>query len=166
MLLVLRDGRLLVGTLSSYDQYGSIVLEGAKERISCGGKYADNEMGMYMIRGENIMLMGELDEQLEAANPFLERQSSEVVEGLIAADSIKSGGVKGGVAGLTLVRSLGGGRGRGRGGRMPPQLSPFLCFVLPPGPLLFPAHLCAYTTTLTHSRHTPHARLPNRWAFD
>ena len=60
MLLVLRDGRLLFGTLSSYDQYGSIVLENARERLTAQGKYADIDMGMYMIRGENIMLMGEL----------------------------------------------------------------------------------------------------------
>lgn len=59
ILLVLRDGRLLLGTLSSYDQYGSIVLEKARERLSAGGKYADIDMNcLYMIRGENIMLMG------------------------------------------------------------------------------------------------------------
>jgi small nuclear ribonucleoprotein (snRNP)-like protein len=60
MMLVLRDGRMLHGTLSSYDQYGSIVLEHAKERLAAQGKFADIDMGMYMIRGENIMLMGEL----------------------------------------------------------------------------------------------------------
>ena len=60
MLLVLRDGRLLFGALSSYDQYGSVVLENAKERLTAQGKYADIDMGMYMIRGENIMLIGEL----------------------------------------------------------------------------------------------------------
>ena len=60
MLLVLRDGRLLFGALSSYDQYGSVVLEGAKERLTAQGKFADIDMGLYMIRGENIMLMGEL----------------------------------------------------------------------------------------------------------
>ena len=60
IMLVLRDGKVLIGRLASHDQYGSIVLEAAKERISAGGKFAEVYMGLYMIRGENIVLLGEL----------------------------------------------------------------------------------------------------------
>ncbi len=67
ILLILRDGRVLVGTLSSYDHFGSLVLESAKERISAGGKFADVYMGLYMIRGDNVVLLGELVRVLPAA---------------------------------------------------------------------------------------------------
>ena len=60
ILAVLRDGRVLVGILSSYDHFGSLVLESTRERISAGGKFADVPMGLYMIRGDNIVLLGEL----------------------------------------------------------------------------------------------------------
>ena len=60
VLVVLRDGRVLVGTLSSYDHFGSLVLESTKERISAGGKFADVYMGLYMVRGDNIVLLGDL----------------------------------------------------------------------------------------------------------
>jgi U6 snRNA-associated Sm-like protein LSm1 len=141
LLLVLRDGRLLFGTLASYDQYGSIVVENAKERLTAQGKFADIDMGMYMIRGENIMLMGELDAALDAANPHLVRAEREEVEELIAAEQ-RSGAVKGGVAGLTCVGGGGGQRvGAARTAGAPRVLS--------------------HTITHTLSFH-----LHCRWAFD
>ena len=133
LLLVLRDGRLLFGTLASYDQYGSIVVETAKERLTAQGKFADIDMGMYMIRGENIMLMGELDAALDAANPHLVRAEREEVEELIAAEQ-RSGAVKGGVAGLTCVAGRGSDQARSA-----PVLVPVVPFLthshsLPPPP--------------------------------
>ena len=58
ILLVLRDGKLLLGTLSSYDQYGSLLLQGARERVCAGGLFADVPVGLLLIRGENIALIG------------------------------------------------------------------------------------------------------------
>lgn len=60
---MLRDGKHIVGKLSSYDQYGSLVLEHSSERIFAGGKYADKEMGLYFIRGENVVMLSEMSEQ-------------------------------------------------------------------------------------------------------
>ena len=58
ILLVLRDGKLLLGTLSSYDQYGSLLLQGARERVCAGGLFADVPVGLLLIRGENIAIIG------------------------------------------------------------------------------------------------------------
>jgi len=102
IMLVLRDGRVLIGTLSSYDQYGSIVLSNSKERLVAKNKFADVDMGLYMIRGENIMLLGEVDAELDANNPLLTRADQDVVEALLAeTKEEKSGGVVGGAKALT-----------------------------------------------------------------
>lgn len=66
VLIVLRDGKHIVGKLSSYDQYGSLVLEHSSERIFAGGKYADKEMGLYFIRGENVVMLSEIDPSKES----------------------------------------------------------------------------------------------------
>ncbi|KAJ8431392.1 hypothetical protein Cgig2_022617 [Carnegiea gigantea] len=90
LLVLLRDGRKLLGTLRSFDQFGiffytimsflasfcclfaiylselfvfdaaNVVLEGACERVIVGDLYCDIPLGLYIIRGENVVLIGEL----------------------------------------------------------------------------------------------------------
>ena len=67
VLLVLRDGKHLIGRLTSYDNFGSLVLENSSERKFAGGKYCDVEQGVFLVRGENITLIGEVDKEMEAA---------------------------------------------------------------------------------------------------
>jgi len=66
VLLVLRDGKHLIGRLTSYDNFGSLVLENSSERKFAGGKYCDVEQGLFLVRGENITLIGEVDTKREA----------------------------------------------------------------------------------------------------
>lgn len=61
ILVLLRDGRKLLGILRSFDQFANAVLEGACERIIVGDLYCDIPLGLYVIRGENVVLIGELD---------------------------------------------------------------------------------------------------------
>jgi small nuclear ribonucleoprotein (snRNP)-like protein len=56
--VMLRDETYLYGTMKSFDQFKSIVLDGAKERIYCRNAYAERDCGLYVIRGENIALIG------------------------------------------------------------------------------------------------------------
>lgn len=87
-MLVLRDGRHIVGRLSSYDQYGSLVLEGSSERIFAAGKYADKEMGLYLVRGENLVLLCEIDPTKEEggrSGPALVKASWEEVRARLGA---------------------------------------------------------------------------------
>ncbi|KAF0694263.1 Aste57867_14858 [Aphanomyces stellatus] len=79
MLVVLRDGRHLVGIIRSFDQFSNIVLEDTCERHVVGTTYCDIPLGLYIIRGENIVLMGELDQEKEAADENLTRKSPEEV---------------------------------------------------------------------------------------
>lgn len=66
MSVVLRDGRSFVGWLRSFDQYSNVVLEGVVERTVAGARYADKRVGLLLLRGENIVLLGEIDEAREA----------------------------------------------------------------------------------------------------
>ncbi|KAJ6820559.1 sm-like protein LSM1B [Iris pallida] len=61
LLILLRDGRKLLGIFRSFDQFANAVLEGACERVIVGDLYCDIPLGLYVIRGENVVLIGELD---------------------------------------------------------------------------------------------------------
>ena len=65
ILVVLRDNSKILGTLRSFDQFANIVLENAFERIIVGANYSDIPLGLYIVRGENVVLMGEVDESRE-----------------------------------------------------------------------------------------------------
>ena len=60
MLVVLRDGRKIIGLMRSFDQFANIVLEQACERIIIDKRFADVPLGLYVIRGENVVLIGEM----------------------------------------------------------------------------------------------------------
>ncbi|TEB34999.1 Sm-like ribonucleo protein [Coprinellus micaceus] len=61
MLVILRDGRKLHGVLRSYDQFANLVLENCYERIYHQNLFAERNHGLFLIRGENVVLMGEID---------------------------------------------------------------------------------------------------------
>ncbi|KAK9479792.1 hypothetical protein V1514DRAFT_327396 [Lipomyces japonicus] len=65
LIVVLRDGRKIIGILRSFDQYANLVLQNTVERIIVGQKYSDIERGVYIIRGENVVLVGEIDPEKE-----------------------------------------------------------------------------------------------------
>ncbi|KAB2024475.1 hypothetical protein ERO13_D06G077000v2 [Gossypium hirsutum] len=43
----------------------NVILEGACERVIVGDLYCDIPLGLYVIRGENVVLIGELDLEKE-----------------------------------------------------------------------------------------------------
>lgn len=61
LLIQLRDGRKIIGVLRSFDQFANLVLEHAVERIIVGNLYSDIPLGIYLLRGENLVLMGQVD---------------------------------------------------------------------------------------------------------
>ncbi|KAG8903954.1 SM-like, degradation of cytoplasmic mRNAs and positively regulates transcription initiation [Tulasnella sp. 403] len=70
MLVILRDGRKLIGVLRSYDQFANLVLEDTVERLYHGPAYGDIHRGVYLIRGENVVLLGEVDLDKEDILPL------------------------------------------------------------------------------------------------
>uniref|UniRef100_A0A3Q7JS35 Sm domain-containing protein n=1 Tax=Solanum lycopersicum TaxID=4081 RepID=A0A3Q7JS35_SOLLC len=49
---------LFSSSLASYLDT-NIVLEGTKERVIVGNLYCDISLGLYIVRGENVMLIGQ-----------------------------------------------------------------------------------------------------------
>jgi len=70
VLVIVRDARghmkHILGVLRSFDHFGTIVLEGAVERIVFGGKLAERRRGVCVVRGENVFMIGEVDERKDA----------------------------------------------------------------------------------------------------
>ncbi|CAI4223492.1 unnamed protein product [Auanema sp. JU1783] len=60
------DGRNIVGVLKGFDQLINLVLEDAHER-----SYSETQgveqipLGLYIIRGDNVAVVGEIDEELD-----------------------------------------------------------------------------------------------------
>ncbi|KAH3900974.1 related to Sm-like protein LSm1 [Saccharomycodes ludwigii] len=61
--VLLRDGRHLFGVLRTYDQFANLILQHCVQRIYLmdSKQYAEETLGIYMIRGENVVYMGEID---------------------------------------------------------------------------------------------------------
>ncbi|KAG2717910.1 hypothetical protein I3760_03G196100 [Carya illinoinensis] len=71
LLVLLRDGRILLGLLCSFDQFANVVLQDACERVIVGDLYCDIPLGLYVIRGENVVLIGELELDKEELPPHM-----------------------------------------------------------------------------------------------
>lgn len=82
VLIILRDGRHLVGKLRSFDQFMNLILEDTHERLLLPGKYSDVPMGLFIVRGDTIVLMGEVDSDpdTEADSMKLERVDPETMD--------------------------------------------------------------------------------------
>ncbi|XP_067943789.1 U6 snRNA-associated Sm-like protein LSm1 [Watersipora subatra] len=63
LMIALRDGRTLIGYLRTVDQFANLVLHRTVERIHVGKQYGDIPRGIFVIRGENVVLLGEFDEE-------------------------------------------------------------------------------------------------------
>ncbi|ODV96421.1 hypothetical protein PACTADRAFT_16555 [Pachysolen tannophilus NRRL Y-2460] len=60
--VLLRDGRNLFGILRTFDQYANLVLQDTVERIYLpDNKYSEADRGVFLIRGENVVMLGEID---------------------------------------------------------------------------------------------------------
>ncbi|OTA96681.1 hypothetical protein M434DRAFT_93772 [Hypoxylon sp. CO27-5] len=94
LLVWLRDGRKLNGVLRSWDQFANLVLQSTVERIFATtsdpsepqpkGLYADQSHGIFLVRGENVLLLGEIDlDKDDDPPPGFEKAEFSVVEKLV-----------------------------------------------------------------------------------
>ncbi|KAJ5682401.1 hypothetical protein N7462_005566 [Penicillium macrosclerotiorum] len=69
VLILTVDGRTLLGTLLSTDQLTNIVLSDTVERIirtpEDDEPSSQIEHGLYLIRGDNVVVCGEVDEKID-----------------------------------------------------------------------------------------------------
>ncbi|XP_030842188.1 U6 snRNA-associated Sm-like protein LSm1 [Strongylocentrotus purpuratus] len=80
LLVVLRDGRTLIGILRSIDQFANLVLHRTIERIHVGRQYGDIPRGVFVVRGENVVLLGEIDTENESTHSLEEVSIDEILE--------------------------------------------------------------------------------------
>jgi len=76
----LRDGRTLIGLLRSIDQFANLVLHRTVERIHVGKQYGDISRGIFLIRGENVVLLGEVDLEKESKVGLTQVSIEEILE--------------------------------------------------------------------------------------
>ncbi|KAK3301098.1 uncharacterized protein B0H64DRAFT_382598 [Chaetomium fimeti] len=69
--IITTDGRNLVGTLAAHDYTTNLVLKNTIERVIRGADdgepSAEVPLGLYIVRGENVCLVGLVDEALDAS---------------------------------------------------------------------------------------------------
>lgn len=68
VMVVTFDGRTLEGTMRGSDQVCNIILEKAIERVFVAGQPAKEvELGLFVVRGDNVAIVGEVSAEKEAA---------------------------------------------------------------------------------------------------
>ncbi|XP_034948155.1 U6 snRNA-associated Sm-like protein LSm1 [Chelonus insularis] len=80
LMVLLRDGRTLIGYLRSVDQFANLVLHRTIERIHVGKEYGDIPRGVFIIRGENVVLLGEIDRDKEKDLPLSEVSVDDILD--------------------------------------------------------------------------------------
>ncbi|EEB18497.1 lsm1, putative [Pediculus humanus corporis] len=80
LMVLLRDGRTLIGYLRSVDQFANLVLHKTIERIHVGKEYGDIYRGVFIVRGENMVLLGEIDVDKEKDLPLDEVSVDDILD--------------------------------------------------------------------------------------
>ncbi|XP_063992208.1 U6 snRNA-associated Sm-like protein LSm1 [Diachasmimorpha longicaudata] len=80
LMVLLRDGRTLIGYLRSVDQFANLVLHRTIERIHVGKEYGDIPRGVFIVRGENVVLLGEIDREREKDLPLSEVSVDDILD--------------------------------------------------------------------------------------
>lgn len=69
--VVTNDGRTIVGELKGLDQKLNVILEQCHERIfSSDAGMEQVPLGLYIVRGDNIAIVGELDEETDQSTDW------------------------------------------------------------------------------------------------
>ncbi|KAJ1963739.1 hypothetical protein GGI12_001874 [Dipsacomyces acuminosporus] len=66
--VIMNDGRLVVGMLRGLDQTTNIIMQECQERVFSEDEGVEVvDLGLYLIRGDNIAVIGLVDEEADAA---------------------------------------------------------------------------------------------------
>ena len=65
------DGRLIVGNLKGFDQQTNLILTNSEERVfSITAGVEKQPLGLYVIRGDTVAVIGEIDKDLDGVLDF------------------------------------------------------------------------------------------------
>eukprot|EP01124_Arcella_intermedia_P010004 TRINITY_DN1656_c0_g1_i1.p1 TRINITY_DN1656_c0_g1~~TRINITY_DN1656_c0_g1_i1.p1 ORF type:complete len:110 (-),score=30.89 TRINITY_DN1656_c0_g1_i1:44-340(-) len=68
--LITNDGRNLIGFLRGSDEHINVILENSSERVYGPNGTATVPLGLYVVRGDNIAVIGEIDPDLDERIDF------------------------------------------------------------------------------------------------
>lgn len=69
--IITSDGRNFVGTLKGFDQTINIILDESHERVfSTANGIEQVVLGLHIIRGDNIAIIGQIDEAIDSRLDF------------------------------------------------------------------------------------------------
>ncbi|XP_025107537.1 U6 snRNA-associated Sm-like protein LSm8 [Pomacea canaliculata] len=64
--IVTADGRIIVGTLKGFDQTINLILDESHERVFSTTQGMEQViLGLYIVRGDNVAVIGEVDEETD-----------------------------------------------------------------------------------------------------
>lgn len=64
--IITSDGRNIVGTLKGFDQTVNLILDESHERVYSSSMGVEQiVLGLYIIRGDNVAVIGEIDEDVD-----------------------------------------------------------------------------------------------------
>ncbi|CAL6369351.1 unnamed protein product [Bathycoccus prasinos] len=64
--IITNDGRHIVGHLRGFDQQTNLIVENCHERVySMENGVEMAPLGLYVVRGDNVALVGDVDEELD-----------------------------------------------------------------------------------------------------
>ncbi len=66
--------------LRSVDQFANLALTQTIERIHVHDQYGDIHRGIFIIRGENVVLLGEIDKEMEASQKLKQVSVEEILD--------------------------------------------------------------------------------------
>ena len=79
--VITNEGRVFTGILKSFDQSMNMIIKDCFEKVYSkeeGVKFVN--MGLYMIRGDNVMIVSEVDENLEKNIDYKEVKAEKLKE--------------------------------------------------------------------------------------
>jgi len=74
--VITNDGRCIVGILRGFDQLTNVILEECHERVYAETGFEQVVLGLYIIRGDNVAVIGEVDEALDKRIDFSSLKAS------------------------------------------------------------------------------------------
>lgn len=89
IMVELKGGRVLIGYLRSIDQFANLVLHRTVERIHVDKRFGEIPLGVFIVRGDNVVLLGEFDDDKDMASKLVRVSKEEILEAQILEQKVK-----------------------------------------------------------------------------
>ena len=68
--IITNDGRVVVGILKGLDQVVNVVLANTEERVFTSEGIDKQQLGLYLIRGDNVAIVGKIIRYVDDILPY------------------------------------------------------------------------------------------------